>query len=36
MGGAAGGGAQYDPEIERLIDVTGALDAIYTAEGMED
>jgi predicted dehydrogenase len=24
-------GAQYDAEIERLIDVTGALDAIYTA-----
>ena len=24
-------GAQYDPEIERLIDVTGALDAIYSA-----
>jgi predicted dehydrogenase len=24
-------GAQYDPEIERLIDVTGVLDAIYAA-----
>jgi predicted dehydrogenase len=27
--GQLAAGAQYDPEIERLIDVTGALDAIY-------